>query len=436
MGADGLVWGGMATVFRPDRDRLSELGYAAVAHVPVLFDSEQRYCREYNRYLRDRATLEWTPPGSNADFPTERTLRNIAYHLSNWIEWCEKRGVTFKTATYDDVLQYQSDQAKGRWSSTGKKLAAGTANARADEVTTCLIWGAATKLRDAFDVKLVSVSLPARSLGGGRMLATRTVKRRVGRAKESSTSAVADAFLLPAPEEVRTWLQSVRDKRGRAKYLCCRFILECGPRRHEVEALTVGQWPARTVIDVARSRGLVYVPMKLFVTKGSRPRTIKVPVQFAEEVRQWIDGVRNTLAYRLFKREGRRTDAIFVSDSVGYQGIPLSAQTIYDCFHEVEPRPRLWSPHKGRHAFACFFVLHALETEARVEGTTPDKLGIGWVTHRGEWWLKVLQQQFGHVNPETTDVYLQWLIGAVKLAELASGWHRFLESDGETGAEP
>ncbi|MBX9827480.1 MAG: site-specific integrase [Xanthobacteraceae bacterium] len=415
---------------------MTELGYERIAHVPVLFDGQHRYCREYNRYLRERATLEWTPPGSTADYPGELSLRASAYHLSNWIKWCEKHGIAFGTATYDHVLRYQQDQEKGRWSSTGKPLEPSTANARADEVTFCLTWGASRKLRGPFDVKTVRVGLPARHVGGGRTMAARTVQRRVGRAKESYSTAVADAFLLPTPADVKAWLHAVRERRGRAKYLCCRFVLECGPRRHEVEALTVGQWPARSAIDDALARGRVYVPMKLLVTKGRRPRTIKVPVRFADEVRLWIDGHRNTLVYRLYKREGRRTDKLFVSDSFGHQGIPLSAQTIYDCFHEVKPRPSGWSPHKGRHAFACFFVLHALETEALIDGRALNKMPVDWITNRGEWWLKVLQRQFGHSSPETTEVYLQWLVSATKLAVLASGWHRFLNSDDNTGAAP
>ncbi len=51
----------MAALFFPDPSRLAELGYGRVAHVPVLFDSQGRYCREANRYLRSRATLDWHP---------------------------------------------------------------------------------------------------------------------------------------------------------------------------------------------------------------------------------------------------------------------------------------------------------------------------------------------------------------------------------------
>jgi hypothetical protein len=43
------------------RIRIAKLGFASVAHDPVIFDSRQRYCREYNRYLRERAELDWRP---------------------------------------------------------------------------------------------------------------------------------------------------------------------------------------------------------------------------------------------------------------------------------------------------------------------------------------------------------------------------------------
>lgn len=35
----------MVKVFQPNADRIAKLGFASVAHVPVIFDSRQRYCR-------------------------------------------------------------------------------------------------------------------------------------------------------------------------------------------------------------------------------------------------------------------------------------------------------------------------------------------------------------------------------------------------------
>lgn len=418
----------MAKVFHPDAARLATIGFKSVAHVPVLFDGKQRYCRECNRYLRARALLEWHPSGEDAaDYPSGRTLTNIADSLKNWIEWSEASLISFTSAAYSDVLQYQKDQETGRWSSKGKKLKPGTANARADEATHFLTWAAENGLRPSFKVQQLRTRVGPM---GGRPV--RTVLSRAGRAKEPHSNSVLAAFMLPKSEEVRNWLQAVLRQRGKAKYLACRFILEAGPRRAEVEALRASQWPTKAVIAEAYQGGDVFVPMELTEgTKGSRPRTIKVPVDFALTVRQWIDGPRGTYALAHFKAHNKRPAALFLSDSAGHRGTPLRAHTIYKCFAEVGPRPQHWSPHRGRHAFACFFVLHALETEARAEGGRLGEMTVEWVSDRSCFWLKMLQHQFGHVSEETTEIYLRWLVSAAGLAAMASGWHHFLSGDGQ-----
>jgi integrase len=418
----------MAKVFHPDAARLEGIGFESVAHVPVLFDGKQRYCREYNRYLRERAVLEWHPSGENGgDYPSRGTLRNVAHYLKNWIEWSEASSITFATADYADVLQYQKDQESGRWSSEGKKLKPRTANARADEVTHFLKWAAEKALRPPFKVPQFDVRVGPM---GGK--AARTTLSRAGRAKEPHSDSVLVAFRLPKSEEVRTWLQAVLRQRGKAKYLACRFIIEAGPRRAEVEALRASVWPTKVAIAEAYRRGDAFVPMDLTEgTKGSRPRTIKVPLDFASTVRQWIDGPRGTYALAYFKAGNKRPEALFLSDSPGHRGTPLRAHTIYKCFAKVNPRPQHWSPHRGRHAFACFFVLHALETEARAEGSRLGEMTVDWVSDRSSFWLKTLQRQFGHVSEETTEIYLRWLVTAAGLTVMASGWHHFLSSDGD-----
>lgn len=78
----------MAAVFFPDQDRLTRLGYGRVAHVPVVFDRRHRYCRDVNRYMRARATLEWHPSAdgmaAGRDYPRAASLRAMAYELSNF----------------------------------------------------------------------------------------------------------------------------------------------------------------------------------------------------------------------------------------------------------------------------------------------------------------------------------------------------------------
>jgi hypothetical protein len=111
----------MAKVFFPDRGRLAAKGYAAVAHVPVLFGTDGRYLREHNRYLRERARLEWHP-GAGGDILRARTLSNIADRLKNFAMWCAARSVDWRTVTYARILDYQSEQIDGKWSALGGKL--------------------------------------------------------------------------------------------------------------------------------------------------------------------------------------------------------------------------------------------------------------------------------------------------------------------------
>ncbi len=143
-------------------------------------------------------------------------------------------------------------------------------------------------------------------------------------------------------------------------------------------------------------------------------------------MRQWIDEKPSTYAYRYQAKHQKRTNALFLSDVPTAFGNPVSAQTRYRCFAEVKPHPKLWSPHKGRHAFACFFVLHAPLAEALPDGGLSAK-GADWVMHRGDFWLRLLRTQFGHMSEDTTQIYLRWLRSACGLTELASGWHRLLE---------
>ncbi|WP_407116139.1 tyrosine-type recombinase/integrase [Bradyrhizobium sp. LMG 9283] len=409
----------MANVFFPDAERLAARGYESVAHVPVIFDSNGRYCREHNRYLRERARLEWHP-GGGADIPRGRTLGNIAERLLNFVLWCEARGIKWRAVTYDDVLRYQKEQIGGEWSRTGIELSPSTANQRADEATNFLRWSVDRRLRGPFEVKMFRRPGRKRLGCGPRMV-------RVGRAKEDVISLEKAGFVLPKPEQIREWLEAVGRQRGRAKRLACKFIMDTGARRMEVEALTVEQWPKVSDISYARSHGLASVPMRLVTTKGGRPRTIGVPLKYAHEVRIWIDEKRKTHAFRYFKLHRKETNCLFLSDHPAAHGRPISAQTIYRCFSEVRPRPPRWSPHKGRHTFACFWILHALSIEANRGGGLA-AMPADWVMNRGEFWLKTLQRQFGHISSETTEEYLRWLVHACGIAEVASGWHEFLES--------
>jgi hypothetical protein len=122
----------MVTVFHPDPERLASLGYAPpVTNVPAIFESSGRYCREHNRYLRERSLAE-CQPNLGSDIPRKRTLKNIADSLANFIQWCEARKKAWRSLRFSEVLDYQREQTSGEWSALGDRFDAATANRRAE----------------------------------------------------------------------------------------------------------------------------------------------------------------------------------------------------------------------------------------------------------------------------------------------------------------
>ncbi|MCJ2096324.1 site-specific integrase [Methylobacterium sp. J-072] len=362
-------------------------------------------------------------------------MLRIAYSIANFLDWCEARHVAWQDLSYDEVLAYQAEQIRGAWSAQkNRKLKPATANARADEATHFLRWAAEAKLRRPFGIRTVTKTRVVRTGAASRVVHA-AVSVRAGRAREEHGSPMGMLIFLPTAEEVRAWLRRVKVQRGYAKALACRLIIETGLRKSELVALTTAQVPDEEMLAHLRAEGRIVAPMRVTVTKGGRPRTIQLPLPLAAEIRNWIDTRRLTLV----RRYRRRTDEVaserlFLSDARGYEGSVIEHHTVYRCFYEVKPRPRKWSPHFARHTFACFYLLHALESEAKAANATFNELGADWVQSRGRFWLDTLRRQLGHVSEDTTDIYLRWLATATGITALASGWHAFLEAaDDETG---
>ncbi len=360
------------------------------------------------------------------DFPRQATLRSMAYELKNFNEWCEHRRLDWRTLSYDDVTTYQRELLDGHWAARRRrKLKAATANARADQATHFLRWAADCGLRQPFSVPMIEKMRPVRS-GRTTVTSLASMRVRAGRAKPSTTEQIARVVMLPTVDQVREWLHSLRKKRGYAKALACRMIVEVGLRRMEVSGLSIEMFPSLEALEELRRRGHPSAPLRVAITKGGRPRTVQIPIQFAEELRTWIDTRRMVLALRFKRRTGNMpSNALFLSDSAGFEGVPLTGHTIYKAF-KSDPRPVTWHPHFGRHAFACFYVLGALKLDAAAAGGSIADQGADWLQLRGRFWLDMLRRQLGHVSEETTDLYLRWLATATSVASMANGWHEYL----------
>lgn len=423
----------MAKVFQPDAERLRELGYGAVANVPVIFDRDNALCREHSRYLRDRAVGQWSPVSTAAKprrtkIVAQRTLKLAADSLSVWIDWCETQQQDWRTVAYEDVLTFQNSMLHGTWSPSGRKLSPATANRRADEATAFLEWAGVKQLRTPFTVPRTTSSHNF-STGKSSVRTRAEHTARIHRAKQSRTGGIEAISLLPEPQEVVDWLARVLELRGPAKYLAAKFILETGTRLEETVSIVTDQIPSMATLRELQGKGrsAVYVP--LTITKGSVPREIPVAIDFLIELRHWIDTRRQTMAYRYSRRTGQKaSNLLFISDSRGHEGIPISRATLYKLFTTVHPRPRKWHPHFGRHAYACFNTLHSLRSEAAAAGSTLEGMGVDWINSRGSFHLKMLQRNLGHLDEKTTELYLRWLATAAGVDETYASWHAFLDS--------
>lgn len=419
------------TVFKPDAQRLEALGFRDVARCCTLFNDDG-YAHRQNRYLRDRATGRWVPkfekgPSSATGMQLrERSNKNTADALKDFLSWCDAARLDPDTAEYSTILDYQDDMESGYWAAKGEPLKPGTINNRADEATFYLMWSADRGMRGRFDVPVVRAKGQPTKMRASAQLAW----VRQGRKKEGETS-LRD-LVLPTMFGVRTWLAAVEEHRGHAKMLACRTVVETGLRREEVCNLNRRDWPSADDIREALRSGREFVTLTLSHTKGGRARIIQLSIQFATLVRRWLDEQRDALDRAFQDRTGKpRSDKLFVSDRQGYEGSPISGPTLYGCFKKrVAGGPKVWFPHFGRHFFACMYILRGITYDAELRGKTLAEMAPDWVYDRGSFWLRTLQRQLGHLSEGTTEIYLRWLATSSQFAEIAAGYHILLD-DGE-----
>ena len=169
----------------------------------------------------------------------------------------------------------------------------------------------------------------------------------------------------------------------------------------------------------------------LTVTKNSKARTVKVPIQTASTVAHWVqshdEGGRAWLADARSKRKPKAVapTRLFLSDRKRSEGVPIQRHTVFDCFREVEPRPTGWHPHMARHAFACHFMMRALQIDHGHSGMGVER----WIETGGLRAAEELRLLLGHESQDTTRIYLNYLRLNVNIATAADNFQGFLDGD-------
>lgn len=354
----------MPSVVIPDAERLREHGVARLVGVPVLLHDDGGFHAEASAYLRDRALFRWRfgekRGGAAKRVPSEKTLAGAAEDLAHFLDYCAATRI---------------DWRRVEWSGPQSKRS---------------IEGYMTAMR----------MRRRRVRGEVRVgLAARTIERRVstaidfldfaaGRGWRTSLPILPAIRLAPKPgsieipdaAEVAAWREAARARYARlaVNRLVIESILEMGLRNEEVCLLRDGDIPR----PQAFKPGPYQVILIQYGTKGYRtpgdlekrgkPRKVRVATAWLEE----LDLYRRTKApwgrkaalarFRAMNPKVPLPKELFLTTT---KGTPFTPDYVRLVFDGVGDRPCPgWTPHGGRHFYACRTLVDLIERDRRRAG--------------------------------------------------------------------
>lgn len=409
-------------VFWPEKKSVMAAGFGKIAHVPCIYDGNWNYSKEPSWFLRDRALGQW-PKGSGRK-QTRTSLLNYARRLCDFLEWCDIRGKDWKALSYSDVVDddhgYQNEMLSGRWSVRREPLAPSTVNLRVDQACMFLQWANAHSLRDEFYVPTKTVHLKKASAKSG--FGPKPVKTEV---RQGKVRANPKSLSLPTDAQVQRWLSAVYINSEFTKGLMSETIIHTAIRREEAV-----QWRIDTLpLDKSdwKTRGGKVLVEVAYGAKGPKhmtedgecgpSRTIKIPLQLAEKLHEYRT-VRRPVLRAMYVRNAKteqerrlrmrnKPTRLFLSD---FTGEPVSSYSLYTAWKNVSCLPfDEWSPHLGRHYWACKTLVNDVaNTYERLRRGEPPP--ANWATGQAADCIMLqLKPQLGHISPETTQLYLEWI---------------------------
>lgn len=427
------------TVYFSDPEITASKGFGKVAHLPCIFDAQPSYHRLGSEYLIDRGLGVWHPKLPQtlqpAAPPTDRTILNYANWLANFLEWAEKRHIDISTCTFHEHVyqRYQTELIKGYWSRDGKPLAPATVNAYIGTACDFLTWMAYKGHRTRFDVPsktiVVNVANPVNSRGHKRL----TVEVREGKVRKNQTT-----IRMPSDDELKVWLAAVYTQHGCVRGLMCETVLMTAMRRSEIEAFRVDSIPLDprrwhisnpTASDAEK---LVRIQIQ-FGTKGPSygkdhgdkigpKRNILVPLHLVKRLHQyredarlhhlnvWIKAVRGAT-----QQHARLAGAIHLFRDEA-SGIRLNGKHLYNAWTGVPLPFKGWSPHQGRHWWACSVLWRELKQFDSGKKSERDQI-TPVISHFAKDVIRLqIQPQLGHASDDTSFIYLHWAMDMLGIA--------------------
>lgn len=408
--------------------------YPALAQVPFILDSRPAYHRTANAYLIDRALGLWSPAPLAGAAPgkilSPQTMLSYAQWLANFLEWTEVRSVDLLQCTYSIHLagQYQTEMLQGLWSEDGKGLSASTVNLRVQQACDFINWMIRTNLRTtALQVPYTTARIKFGSANSSVGHLGREVLVRDGKARKETRS-----LQMPTDVQVRSWLELVYKRYGPTVGLMCQTVLLTAMRREEVVCLRTDTLPLNPAEWVIANPSAPEVEQEVRITirygtkgptyglnhgnKIGPSREVLIPISLAKKLHDyrqkersfafanWMRGYKGDAA-----RRARAADSVHLflrdSDGASFDGFEL-----YDAWTGVELPLKGWSPHKGRHWWACSILWRELKKYEYI-GQLSKETAAALIENSALSIIRLhIQPQLGHAGTDTTMIYLRWVM--------------------------
>lgn len=433
-----------------NRKSLVEAGFAHLGDHPFIMDSGPGYARLPNRFLLDRALGVWPPKGHGRGccpvLPARISMKNYAYWLCNALEWAETRSVDLMTCDYFDVLigRYQEEMIKGIWSADNRGLSANTVNTRVQIAIEYGMWARDKGLRDAFVIPTTTRRVVVGSHINSQAHELKEAESRVGKVKVNKR-----VLSFPTHDEIKEWRQRVMEYPGSGKtdVLIVDLILNTAIRREEAACWRVNTLPLDPkdwkILNPSQPEEYQNVNVTLrYGTKGQQlgidefgdkigpEGDIHVPLWLAKRLHKYRENERITALMKTVKtgstvaeqkRLMRQSVHLFLQPQNGER---YNGELIYTLWSRRVPGPSKWSPHLGRHWWACTQLEERMKQHAalisKVLATPniyPEHPLILQLRDTVQTVVQMeVQPQLRHRSSQTTETYLEWLFNKLRVS--------------------
>lgn len=329
---------------------------------PFILNEEMVWLVEVNHFLRDVAIVR----GRSASPHTSRTY---AYHLVDWVSYCEEIGLDYLNAREIDIAKYRNILASVDSHHTKRPLRRETVNAKLGVICSLYKFLYRKKYISTLPFEYEEVVV-AYSRDRDEMAHTRRSPNTV-EANRLTYRTYDRQIEIPPNREIDRFIKYFKNRRDK---LIAETMWLTGMRRFEVSRLSLHILPENLHTI---TRHVVAIEIK---GKGGKWRAVKFPVKLLLEIDSYVKIDRKIA----ISKSKTKTDRIWLSS----KGQPISPAAVNKFFETNAKRCKVKiKPHDLRHSYAVNRLDYLQERKLR----SP---------------LKVLQMELGHSHQQTTEKYL------------------------------